>query len=261
MSTPSSPISNQGQAAIETLIAIPLLLLLIFLIIEFSLIYRAKLQLNHATFMAARAGAMNHGCKSAMYAQLHRSMSPLLMKGDASATRYAYVQTIKDQYFPTYTFIETLSPDKATYDAFKTRLPLHPDQVMPCAIQKGALKAFRLNTIIPHTQLGTRGSESKIVGKPGGSASDRITLSEANLLKIRSRYCHKLTTPLVSDLLDAVQWLLPGSQDNRTFYDFCIRGGGGHGSLQFIREKLLVLSSTAIMPMQTPFIRDSLQGK
>lgn len=245
-----------GQSIVETLLAAPFMLFLIFGIIEFAMIYRAKVTLNHATEMTARAGALNHGCKSAMYDQFARSMTPLLMKGDRSGGRYLTVQTYKDTYFDIYTHIKTLHPTRAVFDAFAERMPLTAGQIRPCALEgsQGRLHPYRLNQVIPNDNLSFRESRARSLND--GQAY-QLNIQDANLLKIQIRYCHKLTVPLLDHLIFAVQhWT--ASTDKREFLDYCIRGNGAQG-VPVVNEKLLVLTSYAITRMQTPFIRKSLE--
>ncbi|MBK8971098.1 MAG: pilus assembly protein [Hahellaceae bacterium] len=250
-------LKNQaGQSVVETLLAAPFVLFLIFGIIEFALIYRAKVTLNHATEMTARAGALNHGCKSAMYDQFARSMTPLLMTGDRSTQRYLTVQTYKDTFFDIYTHIKTLHPTRAVFDAFAEPIPLTAGQIRPCAQEgsRGRLHPYQLNQVIPNDNLSFRDSRNKTIND--GQAY-QLNLQDANLLKIRIRYCHKLSVPLLDHLIVAVQhWIV--SNDKQAFLDYCIRGNGAQG-IPVVDEKLLVLTAHATTRMQTPFIRKSLE--
>ena len=245
---------QNGQSLVETLLALPFVLLLIFGIVEFTLIYRAKLTLNHATEMAVRAGTLNHGCKNAMYEQFARSMTPLLMNGEATPQRYLDVLTTRRIFFETYTHIRILHPSPAVFDTFAEKVPLTPAQIMPCAqtTSGSQLKAFALHEVIPHDGLAFRPTNPVNVTGLG-----ELTLQDANLLKIQVRYCHKLSVPLLDHLIVAVQhWTMAPAQ--RQFMDYCIRGGGAIGP-PILDEKLILLSAHATARMQTPFIRKSLE--
>jgi len=64
-----------GQSATELLVIFPALILLVFGVIQFGLLYQARSVLNHATFLAARAGAMHNGSKTEMRLALAKGMT------------------------------------------------------------------------------------------------------------------------------------------------------------------------------------------
>ena len=57
---------QHGSAIVETVIALPILLVVILGAIQFGLIYEAKATLNHASLQAARAGAVNNAQPEAL---------------------------------------------------------------------------------------------------------------------------------------------------------------------------------------------------
>lgn len=244
----------KGAASVEMILAVPLLLVLVIGCLEFALIYRAKLLLNHAATLTVRAGTLNHGCKSAMYDQFQLSMAPLLLRDEKNLASYTDASRIRKHFFPTYTFIETVSPNRETFNAHKQKIPLLPEQIKPCAKDKGLLTPYQLNLVIPHTHLSHRNSSAISLG--GGEGA--ISIQDANLLQIRVRYCHKLITPFFADAIEALQWF-ETDPDPGPFLDYCIRGNGTQGP-PVVHEKLLVLSTTATARMQTPFIANSLQN-
>jgi Flp pilus assembly protein TadG len=69
--------SQSGQSMTEFLIIFPMLILLVFGIIQFALIYQARATLNNATLLAARAGAVNNGSNSSMRTALASGLAPL----------------------------------------------------------------------------------------------------------------------------------------------------------------------------------------
>src|SRR3990167_9202408 len=80
MKTPPPAPSNrqhQGQAMVEFLIIIPVLILLIFGAFQATLIYSAKSGLNYAAFQAARLGAVNNAQYESMRRGLLRGMYPM----------------------------------------------------------------------------------------------------------------------------------------------------------------------------------------
>ena len=62
---------------VEFVIVIPVLLTLVLAIIQFALVYKAKITLNYATYQTVRAGALNNGSLSEMKQAFAGNMAPL----------------------------------------------------------------------------------------------------------------------------------------------------------------------------------------
>lgn len=242
---------RQGQASVEYLLVLPLTLVLIVAILEFVQLYRARMTLDHAVQMTVRAGALNHGCESAMRMQLARSLTPLMEGLETSVINHEQRQLQSLRNVAAYAYIKTLHPTKAIYDSFRDRFILSPAQIKPCG-EKGGLNAYGNNLVLENSGLSYR--------PPKGGRNQQApngTVQDANILKIRVLYCHKLTVPLLENLLGIVQsWSLNAEEE--LFYRQCLRGGGGHIPLKRIRERVWVLSSEAVFRMQTPLLRDQL---
>ena len=52
---------QRGVSMTETMIALPVLILFVMCVVQFGLIYRARLTLEYAAHEAARAGSLNNG--------------------------------------------------------------------------------------------------------------------------------------------------------------------------------------------------------
>ena len=57
----STPVSDAGQAAVETALTMPLLLFMVLGALQLFLLVQAKLMAQYAVFQAARVGSVNHG--------------------------------------------------------------------------------------------------------------------------------------------------------------------------------------------------------
>ncbi len=73
-----------GQAMVEYVIILPVMLMLILAIVQFGLIYRAKTTLNYATFQAVRAGTLNNASLSDMELSFASNMAPMYTTGYTS---------------------------------------------------------------------------------------------------------------------------------------------------------------------------------
>src|SRR5690606_41698647 len=66
--------AHGGVAIVETIIVLPIVLVVILGAIQFALIYQAKATLNHAALQAARAGAVEHAHSEAIRRGLARGL-------------------------------------------------------------------------------------------------------------------------------------------------------------------------------------------
>ena len=99
---------------VEFLIIFPTLLLLVLGSFQFALIYQAKLTLNHATFMAARQGALKNGKMLSIKDGLAAGMTPLFV-------------TTKDDYGDF--FKARVIAAVETFNPLNTRMPLTTPQI------------------------------------------------------------------------------------------------------------------------------------
>lgn len=68
---------NKAQAMVEFVIVVPVMLTLVLAIIQFALIYKAKITLNYATFQSVRAGTVNNASFAEMRQAFSSNMAPL----------------------------------------------------------------------------------------------------------------------------------------------------------------------------------------
>jgi len=196
----------RGQAMVEFIIILPVLILLIFGAIQIGFIYSAKTTLNYATFQAARLGAVNHATYSSMRRGLIRGLAPLYtssasltsLEGDVEAGidsggAKRDAQTEVDGY----TRIIRLSPTSSQLE----------ESGFAVELDDGTLA-------IPNDNL---------MYRPSGRV-DGATIQDANLLKIRVQYCYKLMVPLVNKIIGSLSELSNTRQmsdyaDYETFQD------------------------------------------
>lgn len=201
-----------GQAMVEFLIVIPLLLLILLGTLQFALIYQAKITLNYAAFEAARAGSLNGAREFAMYNAVARTMAPLYTHDSTVAAYKAGRDQLRDEIDNGYVLIEVVNPSPDSFSDF------------------GVTDNGR--TYIPNDNLIYRGA--------GVGADSSQTLQDANLLKIQVYYCYELMVPFVNRILwammryspvDAMPSNLPqvesqhrfGRPESGTFTEECVR--------------------------------------
>jgi len=196
----------RGQAMVEFIIILPVLILLIFGAIQIGFIYSAKTTLNYATFQAARLGAVNHATYSSMRRGLIRGLAPLYTSSASLTSLEDDVEAGIDSggskrdaqtEVDGYTRIIRLSPTSAQLE----------ESGFGVELDDGTLA-------IPNDNL---------MYRPSGRV-DGATIQDANLLKIRVQYCYKLMVPLVNKIIGSLSELSNTRQmsdyaDYETFQD------------------------------------------
>ncbi len=233
---------SSGQSIVEFLIVFPLLVMLVFGIIQFALMYQARATLNHATMLAARAGAIHNGNKVEMRRALAKGLTPLFasepsMQGYDAAFHRAIAET--DQ-FANLADVKVLNPTKATLVDFgRSRLDGAGGRELP-----SDTLSYRSTT-------------------PG--TNSRISVQDANLLHLRVRYCYRLIVPLMDRVIYAgANALGPSSPalSGNGMHDPLGTGGFTLPSRECLnpssRGLRIVIQSEAIIRMQSPFFESNL---
>ncbi len=185
MRLPGSPRTQRlsGQAMVEYLIILPVLLMLVLGGIQFALLYQIKSTLNYAAFMGARQGALQNANISVIKDGVAAGMTPLftfspdidgLLKGRSIA--------MIEVFNPLTARVEVLSPTTKAADDFAIDDP-----------------SYALQRIIPNDNLMYRcGNKKQAPCTEALGEKSGLTIQDANLLKIRVTYCAKLIVPLVN---------------------------------------------------------------
>jgi hypothetical protein len=168
----------RGAASVEFyIVALFVLIPFVMAILQLAVLYVGKTTLNHAVFMAARAAALEHGSRSVLRTHLAKGLVPIYARTSvpidggnlAGVVAPAFAQAFLDVNNPLRTRIEILNPTRDSFRDFEQR-------------QNGVLQ-------IPNDNLQFRARN------PG--AASRQSIQEANLLKVRVDYCHRLVFPLI----------------------------------------------------------------
>ncbi|WP_056338331.1 TadE/TadG family type IV pilus assembly protein [Massilia sp. Leaf139] len=225
-----------GQASTEFLVALPLLILLLFGIVQFSLIYQARSTLNHATMLAARAAALHHGDRVKMRDALASGLAPLFAKQPSIlAYNQAVVDAKTDLQGPGRATLLVLNPTRAAFTDFaQARLD-----------GKGGRE-------LPNDTLNYRNTSR-------GTAS-RISVQDANLLHLRVTWCYRLIVPVVDRVIYAtVNALGPGDAalSANGMADPFGTGGATPANRPCVKPRIEIRSE-AFVRMQTPFYESNL---
>lgn len=165
---------QQGVSMIETLITLPVMLMLGFGGWQGALMYEAQTTLNHAAFMAARAGSMQNMSITSMYEAFDRVISIIEREDGIRVARGRDDPEAIAQIF-------IANPTREVFQG-GSRWALPPGQCSICGPGE-----FEL----PFTHLALRDRTER-----GG-----ISLQDANILRIKVIYYYELTVPLVGDLI------------------------------------------------------------
>jgi TadE-like protein len=142
----------------------PAITILGMAVLQYSLMFFAKNQINHAAFMAARAGSVAHATIDSIEAAYIRALIPLYGGGENSQELMASHAKVVADMRPDTLRVEVLNPTQESFDDFA---------------KDPNLNALFNSRAIPNTAIAFRPDLDQ-VGPTSGQ-----TLQDANLLKVR----------------------------------------------------------------------------
>lgn len=166
---------TRGAATIEfSIVALTALIPTVLGILQLGLLFVTKHTVQHATYLAARAGAVEHGSRDAIRRYFAKGLVPLYARSGADLAAGAAVDVVSRAYAaafvdarrPDRTRITIVNPALASFDDFERR-------------QDGTLQ---IPNRFDRTAVGPR---------------SRQTLADANVLRLRVDYCAELVVPFV----------------------------------------------------------------
>ncbi len=189
-------LGQRGAAVVEFVIVGPIITFLGMAILNYSLMFFAKSQINHATFMAARAGSMANAKVATIKEAYQRALIPLYGGGQSSEElAAAYAKAGADLTADTFR-VEVLSPTKESFDDYATDTALNA--------QYGA-------RAIPNTGMALKANLDAV------GANSGQTLQDANLLKLRVTYGYEPKVWLLGTAYKKyLQWLDTGADSFNT---------------------------------------------
>ncbi len=180
--------SSRGFAALEALLALPIVLFAGLSALQFGLVLHARQAVQHSATEAVRSGAVGHAAPRAIEAGLARGLSPWLYGADGAADHLAAVARTQAHLIAGqaagWVRWRQLSPTQRSFD----------DWAVPSLDAQGL--PLPDSPEIPTDNLVARGLRSD----PRVGASSGQTLADATLLKIEFTYGVPLTVPLAGRL-------------------------------------------------------------
>lgn len=231
---------QRGMAAMEFAVIFPALVMMVFGVIQTAFLYQGKATLNHATMLAARAGALHNGDVTEMRNALARGLAPLFA-GRASAEGFAEAMlkaTAETASASKLVSIEILNPTSPVFQDFgRDRLDGVAGKELP-------------NDTLNYRTTG-----------PGGSS--KISIQDANLLHIRVTYCFRLIVPVIDRMLHSAvnsgASAIAGGMGN-PFGIAAMPAETGACANPLFPGLRIYMKSEAMVRMQTPFFEANLAG-
>lgn len=186
---------NQAGATLTEFIVIgPLIFLLGMTGLQYTLMYNAKTNFTYASYEAARAGAIHNASPEKIQEGLLKGFLPYISANTGSKIpNTLLLQKAKITEAP-FMKIEIISPTEKAFNDFNDE-----------TLQK-ILKTDR--KVIPNKKTDMDNLKTK------KGASSGISISEANVLKLRITYGYKPTIPIAKNLLSSMYSFLNGPKDS-----------------------------------------------
>lgn len=179
-------ISERGSSMTEFVVVGPIITLLGLAIIQYGLLFFAKNQINHASFMAARAGSVGNASLDSIESAFSNALIPLYGGGQSPAELAAALGRARADLAGNLR-IEILNPTRESFDDWNA-------PALQAALNTGAKR------VIPNSNLASRGNQ---VGPTSGQ-----TIQDANLIKVRITHGYAPKVPIVSSIYQVyLKWL------------------------------------------------------
>lgn len=166
---------QRGVSLVETVIMLPILMLVGLGALQFAFIYEAKSSLNYATFMGARAGAFDHANPESIRMGFAKGLAPLYSPDPTEAGLLRAQRQVGEDFQNDLVHLAILNPTQEAFLDFGDDLD-----------QDGA------SDDLPNLDLH---AASTGVGSRSG-----VNIQDANLLKLHVTYGARLNVPFVGPL-------------------------------------------------------------
>jgi outer membrane protein OmpA-like peptidoglycan-associated protein/uncharacterized membrane protein (UPF0127 family)/Flp pilus assembly protein TadG len=194
---------QRGAAIVELAVVAPVLTVMGLGTAQYSSLYFSKNQINHAAFLAARAGSVGNANIDAIKSAFLQGLIPMYGGGETPAEIAEALKSATDDASgandekQVAMFIEMLNPTKEAFDDFKdARLQ--------------ALYKTNGKRVISNRGLGLK--DDNVIGATSGQ-----TRSDANLIKLRVLQGVRPAVKMVGSIYIAyLKWMDPGTDANRS---------------------------------------------
>lgn len=183
------PLSRQlGSAMVEFVLVAPVMTLLGTGVLQYSLLFNAKNMVNHASFMAVRAGSMGNANLGTVETAYTRALIPLYGGGrDSAELAASYAKAVAD--IAGNAKIEMLNPAKESFDDYND----------------AQLQTKYSARAIPN---GNQYGKTAAIGSASGQS-----IQDANLLKIKITHGYTPKIPVVGPALQYIMRMTDSGTD------------------------------------------------
>lgn len=172
---------QRGISLIEFAIVFPVAVMFVLALIQVGFLYMAKMTLNQATFMAARAGSLNNADTGQIRSAMVRGIIPFVQDtttaNDASRLSAAWTRATTLEL--PFLRIDVMNPSARSFSDF------------------GLVDPTNNRRYIPNDNLEWR--NVNIVG-----TQSQQNIRDANLLKLRTVYGYEMKVPLIAGIVRRV---------------------------------------------------------
>lgn len=187
-------LNQVGATLTEFIVVGPLIFLLGMTGLQYTLMYNAKTNFTYAAYEAARAGAIHNASPKKIEEGLIKGFLPYISANTGSKLpNSVLLQKAKATEAP-FMKVEIISPTEEAFNDFNNP-----------TLQK-ILKTDR--KVIPNKKIDMDNLNSK------KGASSGVSISEANVLKLRVTYGYKPNIPIAKNLLNSIYSFLNGPKDS-----------------------------------------------
>jgi uncharacterized membrane protein (UPF0127 family) len=191
------PHAQSGVAMVEFVVVGPLLTLIGLAILQYAMIFFAKSQVNHATFMAARAGSTDHADLGTIKAEYSKALVPLYGGGrNATEIATSLAKATNDINVNNVARIRLINPTAESFQDWN-------DPRLQTKYGTGTKR------VIPNANLGFKDQTIK--------PNSGQTIYDANLLKLRILHGYEPKIPVAKTVFVAyLKAMDPGNDPEYT---------------------------------------------
>ena len=201
-------LGQRGATMVEFALVGPVISLLGLGAVQYGMFFNAKNMINHASFMAARAGSFSNARADKATDAYIKALLPLYGGGkDLSSRTKALAEANLDLKNPVHLRVETINPTRESFDDWS-------DPSLQAALKTGNLRvipnanlAFKLADASSAKQLGTNKAFKNVNGELVKHSSGQ-SLTDANLLKLRITHAYEPKVPFMKlFIINYMKWM------------------------------------------------------
>lgn len=252
-----------GQAMVEFVIILVPLLLLVMGILQFGLIYQAKVTLNYAAFETARTGSVTGARMYFMEQAFARAMAPLYTNGfintqdctsnyfiDLNAQRKAdatFARTLEDTGAFSGLSVDHL---KCGRQRVRDKITAGEARILLVSPSQSSFDDFgvdyelvgEMNPTTDSHLLGTRTipNDNLMYRSSATGALSGQSIHDANLIQVHVNYCADMVVPFVSQVLSGIL------QTSASLGDFGRNCTTAFGGMPIFSQATMRMQSAAI---------------